>query len=962
MTLVLVLFFICFQPIYGQDTTGQVLSDTMGDYYFSKFWDSYFKYPDSILFYLDLAKDEYLRTNQLEKHINVLNGYSSYYHQNGKYDLSHKYANEAFKESQRLLDPNDQIYANSLNNYTIKLIYIGNYKEALDIFKDVLRTAKQQKDTILAAGALKNIGDSYNDIGDYDHAIQYYDEILSYGKSYKKRLSNRWFSNVYLHRGIANSKKSEYDAALTDLNNAIKLLPPNPSPDEYLENKARINIYYEIANVCLAKNQKDSLFTFVNDAQKLSTGKLAHRHVIGHEILGKFFLKNKDYRQAIHHLSESKSTYKKSFSKFKKHISYSTIDNLLADSHFHLEEYEKAIQLYKNSILNLKNSSYLLDQEQIPSVDDIYNPYQAIEAFTGLGEAYKKLYATSNDIKLLKLSHISFSRAALLIDDVRNSFEQNSSLLRYSGLAQKLYESCIEVALKMHTKTKEAKYLEEAFHFCEKSKAALLYESMNKSWALQKGNIPDSLRQREKEYNLQIADIKRKIYNESNTIDSSNAELIEQLNRNLFRDVEKHNALIKYFERQYPQYYQLKYGKNIASIQHIQEKLKNTNSQIIEYFIGEKSAYIFSISHNRLTVQSINNPEQLYDDVLAIQRLLSNPPSGANFSDDFKRYLSYSKRIYENGIRDALFPDTEHLIFINDGVLGYLPFEAIITDPPEQGITSYSSKDLTYLIEDYQISYSYSATLFLNSLSNRDHSNQNLFLGIAPTFGKLMTGTTRKCNEEALYNLQCSENEVVQIQDKLDGKTLLGDEATLSKAKKEMASARIIHLATHACLDDANPEFNKIYLADDYLSNNDLYGLKLNSELAVLSACETGTGQLAVGEGVMSLARGFIHAGCPSIVMSLWSIDDCATSRIMVKFYDELKDGRSKTEALKNAKLHYISNAKKANQHPYYWAAFVQIGNFESMDISSNPPYLFLVLGVIFLILLFFIKKLFFKS
>ena len=197
----------------------------------------------------------------------------------------------------------------------------------------------------------------------------------------------------------------------------------------------------------------------------------------------------------------------------------------------------------------------------------------------------------------------------------------------------------------------------------------------------------------------------------------------------------------------------------------------------------------------------------------------------------------------------------------------------------------------------------------------------------------------------------------MRINDKFGGKVLIGKDATINSTKREISNAKIIHLATHACLDDDNPEFNKIYLADDYLSNNDLYNLKLNSELAVLSACETGSGKLAKGEGVMSLARGFIHAGCPSIIMSLWSIDDCATSKIMINFYDELYKGIPKTEALKNAKIKYIKEAKKANQHPYYWAAFVQIGNYDPIEFSSFKSYIPYFLGILLLIILFFIGR-----
>ena len=182
--------------------------------------------------------------------------------------------------------------------------------------------------------------------------------------------------------------------------------------------------------------------------------------------------------------------------------------------------------------------------------------------------------------------------------------------------------------------------------------------------------------------------------------------------------------------------------------------------------------------------------------------------------------------------------------------------------------------------------------------------------------------------------------------------------ALKSGFEAEAADYRIIHMATHSCVDENNPLFNKIFLSDDYLSNADLYNTRLKAELVVLSACNTGSGKLAKGEGVLSLARGFAQAGCASSIVTQWSVDDCTTSDIMIDFYRNILDGQNKDKALQQAKLNYLTTADQLSAHPYFWASFVQSGNANSMTFSSSRFLPMMLLSLLILILIFaWLKK-----
>lgn len=162
---------------------------------------------------------------------------------------------------------------------------------------------------------------------------------------------------------------------------------------------------------------------------------------------------------------------------------------------------------------------------------------------------------------------------------------------------------------------------------------------------------------------------------------------------------------------------------------------------------------------------------------------------------------------------------------------------------------------------------------------------------------------------------------------------------------------------------------------DDYkLFAADLYNLKLNTNLAVLSACETGTGELQKGEGVMSLSRAFTYAGCSSLVMSLWSIPEKSSVEVLYNFFKNLKKERpkkisqktSKTPkdvALREAKLAYLENTLATTSHPVYWAGLVLTGNTEAMHFEStlNKLWWFLPLLIILFAGLFALRRYYIK-
>lgn len=168
-----------------------------------------------------------------------------------------------------------------------------------------------------------------------------------------------------------------------------------------------------------------------------------------------------------------------------------------------------------------------------------------------------------------------------------------------------------------------------------------------------------------------------------------------------------------------------------------------------------------------------------------------------------------------------------------------------------------------------------------------------------------------------------------------DATVLVGKDVQESTFKKVAGSYSVLHLATHGFVNDASPLLSSIVMAqpekgssdDGFLTARELFGIDLNAELVVLSACNSARGENRSGEGIMGLTWALFVAGCPSQVVSQWAVDDASTAELMSRFYTHLTGEKQvKSTALHNALQSIKADARY--RHPYYWAPFVMVGNW----------------------------------
>lgn len=473
---------------------------------------------------------------------------------------------------------------------------------------------------------------------------------------------------------------------------------------------------------------------------------------------------------------------------------------------------------------------------------------------------------------------------------------------------------------------------EALFELTELNKASSFAEALYSSEGANLAEIPDALKKEEKELKGEITYFKKKM------LEAENDSIHQELSNLLLDKNIAYDRLVKKLEQEYPRYFQLKYDDYSPDISEVQARLEHDQA-MVSYFYGQDKIYQFVLSKSNFGLQSIelDSIHQLEQDLNKIIAYINSPPGQAQ-GLSHAEYQFIAQRFQEKVLQEGLnkyAPNSHQLIIIPDGQLSFLPFEALI----------YKSSNNTpkYLIDKYEMQYAYSATLWIREQEVRPDFEHHA-LAFAPSFADILAADQRSCVESELYSLKCSEQEVRNIESIQGGLALFGAAASKAQFTELAPQSKIVHLATHACADEDNWENNRIYFTDDYVSNLDLQTMNLRNELVVLSACNTGTGAFAEGEGILNLAKGFLQAGVRAVLMSLWSVDDCATSDIMVAFHKNLKNKQDKSTALRNAKLQYMNEADKAHRHPYYWAAFVVFGNTSAVT-NKNLYWRYLILA-----------------
>jgi len=508
----------------------------------------------------------------------------------------------------------------------------------------------------------------------------------------------------------------------------------------------------------------------------------------------------------------------------------------------------------------------------------------------------------------------------------------------------------------------------------EHAKSSILLETLNRNIAIKGAGIPDSV-------NLNINDLKLQaafLDSEINRIQAlANIKSADSVNLASYKSSRLQNKLefqelMIYLEKTFPNYYDANYNNEALTIEKVQQKLK-PGEAIVEYFEGTDNTYAFTISKDTAVVAKLEKIS--HEEINQFRQAIIPTESLDNSSANYQQFISKSHQFYEKLLSKPIAAlqgkSINKLIIIPDKSLNYVSFDLLLTKQIEKNNRKGYVK-LPYLINDFDISYAYSASiLFRDSKKQKPGSENANVLAFAPTYESLISDTTElnKLGEyrDGFSPLKFNQSEVDLINRYFNTSVFKAEQATKQSFLDNLENYDIVHLAMHGLVDKKDSENSKLIFTmkrdsihDNYLHNFELYNMNIPVKLAVLSACNTGYGKLEGGEGVMSIARAFTYAGAKAVVMSQWPADDESSSIIMEYFYKYLSQGKAKDESLRLAKLEFLQEAKPAKQNPFFWNNFVVIGD-TSPIVSVNSWYgkwwVFILTVAIFIVLIIYLLK-----
>lgn len=639
-----------------------------------------------------------------------------------------------------------------------------------------------------------------------------------------------------------------------------------------------------------------------------------------------------------------------------KHYLTSKCFTFLADFYKDEKDYQKAFKNYQSALISLNPLFYSTDIYTNPSIGKILSYSQYFKVLKNKADACHEYYKITHLQKDLDMSLETYELLCREIEKQRSGFMIKDDKSFITEKYYSIYSAALQKAMQLYKITHNANYKERALKLAEQNKSAFLLEQFNENSARGFNGVPPAIHEKEKTLRRSIANSEKMIYEESlkKNINPKTRAYWESC---LFDARNASDTLSAYIKQNYSGYHRLKYNPSGISSGEIQKYL-SSESAFIEYALADTILYIFLITKKKFEImeqKSISNLE-----IEKFGQCFNFSQIEKGDSSSFNNYSQVAYRLYEKLLKpvEAFIESKKELIVIPDEKLALIPFEALLYS---KNSTAQSYRNLPYLIRKYYIGYAQLATLFLNPPIFR--TEKPLLLAVAPEY----SSSVFKGQPEVLklhsggYNLDPIPgvlDEVKYLEQIQGTKILFSDDATEGAFKKSQRRFNILHLAMHAVVDYKNPMYSKLIFSkseelgeDGFLNMYELMNMDVGANLVVLSACNTGSGNFLKGEGIMNLARGFFYAGCQSVIMTLWAIDDNSSSELIKNFYKYFTTGRSKTEALRLAKLDFLEHSSNIKTHPYFWAGYVNIGDSSPLYPKSNRSKILLIAGIIILIL-----------
>ena len=597
-------------------------------------------------------------------------------------------------------------------------------------------------------------------------------------------------------------------------------------------------------------------------------------------------------------------------------------------------------------------------------------------------EAQNLYYLASNyKIENDEWTALKLTKRSLEIVENLNSDIANSDLKRtYFSNVYDRYELYINLLMQRYKPSQNGDFAIQALQASEKARSRSLLENLH----LSKTNFtrdasPESV-EKEEEL-LTLLNMKTSKLTELLSGDAGKAEIesIEGEIRNSQQELEEIRAELK---QKSPIYSAIK-DPPLFNVGEFQSKVLDENSVLLEFSLGKEESYLWVVGKTEFNSYVLPPRDQIESRIERLRALLDqNVKRPDEKVNDFQTRVAEAEAEYLREAR-ALSIDLlgqaadklagKRLIVVADGKIHYFPLAALpfpnsTTDDP--------------ILLTNEVVYEPSAAalmLIKNNASTRTLPQKDLFLVSDPVFSKAderllenggsnsgfvttVLGSFRSFDSlDSLPRLPASMDEANSITQVVSSSVTTARSGFAANRENVLnagiADYKVVHFATHGLLDEKRPELSGIVLSlfdeagkvqdGGFIRLQDVYGMNLNADLVVLSACDTGLGKEIKGEGLMSLNNAFLQAGAKSVVSSLWRVEDTATKQLMTDFYRGMAaDGLTSSEALRQAQINLYKDPRFAS--PFYWASFTAQGNFSTAPQFSSRSYVWIyILGLV---------------
>jgi CHAT domain-containing protein/tetratricopeptide (TPR) repeat protein len=560
-----------------------------------------------------------------------------------------------------------------------------------------------------------------------------------------------------------------------------------------------------------------------------------------------------------------------------------------------------------------------------------------VQKATSVRSAY---YKDSTKVGMLELSLMTH----LLADSVYSAFQSG---LAYDDLKLSLLEAApipytdmLEEANQLFQITGESRFVHLAHKVMEHSRAVVLKGALTRVDSFEKLGLPTNL----------VANEKALLHRRSNLLvmlgdKGSNQAARDSLNEAIITLNSEYDRLKVAIANDQPNYLWLRFGSDVG-LDRLSTLMAQKRALWLEYYWSDSKIYVLVVGPSRASLHSVPISAELMGSLKRVSHEVVRFGDSSFTRKSFKSYTSDAYMLFEKLVAPSIESfKANRLIISASGPLMSFPFEALVLSQPDSDEVDFR---LDYMINHFDISYQY-ASFFLDHESTRSrHGDKLLAVGHAAT-------DTINDTETDLPGARKEIETLRGIMTNSNNKYLLQEHASELEFKTNAEQFNLLHLAVHGVADSADAmNSHLIFRAaggdseDGKLFASELYTLDLRqTDLTVLTACESGLGKVQTGEGIMSIARGFAYAGCPSMIVSLWKVSDKTSPVIMNGFYGSLSKGDQIDIALGNAKRTYLQQTSAFNAHPSSWAAFLAVGDTTAVTTSSDGLMSYFVLAAL---------------